>query len=70
MSGGKRGSWAPACPYACTGVALLIQHAMRMPHTVLPFVASMAPPHYSTLSHKDHDFKKVTERKIRVIILS
>jgi hypothetical protein len=38
-------------------VALLIQHATRMPHIVTSFVASLAPPHSSTLSHKRHDYR-------------
>jgi hypothetical protein len=53
-------------------VAFLIQHAMQMRHTVLPFVASLASPYFSTLSHKRHDFrgKKVTEHKMCVLIFS
>ena len=43
-------SWACAC--ACVHVALLIQHATRIRHIVTSFVAPLAPPHFSTLSHK------------------
>ena len=39
---GKLGAEEYAC--ACERVALLIQHATRMRHIVLSFVASMAPP--------------------------
>ena len=39
-------------------VALLIQHATRMCHIVTSFVAPLAPPYFSTLSHKRHDFRK------------
>ena len=51
------------------GVALLIQHATRMRHVVTSFVAPLAPPYFSTLSHKRHDFpEKVTEHKMCVLI--
>jgi hypothetical protein len=53
------------CERAC------IQHATRMINIVLPFAASLAPPYFSTLSHKRHDFrKKVTEHKMCVLIFS
>ena len=56
----------------CTRVALLIQHATHMRHIVTSFVAPLAPSHFSTLSHKRHDFpkKKVTEYKMCVLIFS
>jgi hypothetical protein len=58
---------ARACMYA----ALLIQHASHTCHTVLSFVAPLAPPYFSTLSHKGHDLrKKVIELKLRVLIFS
>jgi hypothetical protein len=45
-----------ACMYA--RVTLLIQHAMCMRQIVSSFVASLAPPYFSELSHKQHDFRK------------
>ena len=46
------------CERACVHVALLIQHATRMRHIVISFVAPVASPIFSTLSHKRHDFRK------------
>jgi hypothetical protein len=43
---------------ACVRVALLIQHGTRMGRIVTSFVAPLAPPYFSTLSHKRHDFWK------------
>ena len=55
---------ARAC--ACVRVALLTKIA-----AVLPFSASMAPSHFSTLFHKRHDFrKKLTKYNICILILS
>jgi hypothetical protein len=57
------GAWAYACACAC--VALLTQHATPMRHIVLSFVASLAPLHISTISHKRHDLREnVTVNKI------
>ena len=39
-------------------VALLIEYATRMRHIVSSYVAPLAPPSFSTLSHKRHDFRK------------
>jgi hypothetical protein len=36
-------------------VALFIQQALRW-ISIMSFVASLAPPYFSTLSHKLHDF--------------
>jgi len=51
----------------CVSVASVIQHAKHMHHVILSSVASLAL-HFSTLSHKQHDFQKeVIEHKVRVL---
>jgi len=42
----------------CVPVALGIQPSMRMRRIILPSVSCPALPHFSTLSHKLHDFRK------------
>ena len=51
----------------CVSVALVIQRAKR----ILPSVACLAPPYFSTLSHKLLDFRgeKVAEYKMYVLII-
>jgi hypothetical protein len=54
----------------CVSVPSAIQHAKRMSHFVLSYVACPALQ-YFTLSHKQRDFeeKKVAEHKLYVLIL-
>jgi hypothetical protein len=66
------GDWACGRVYARARVFLLIQHATHMLHIMALFVAPLAPPHFSNLSHKRHDFreKNVVEHKTCVFIFS
>ena len=41
----------------CVRVALIIQHSIHMRHIVTSFVAPLAPPNFSTLSHKRRDYR-------------
>jgi hypothetical protein len=55
----------------CVSVALVIQLAMRMLRIVNRHLWLICLPHFSTLSHKRHYFrKKVTELKVCVLIFS
>jgi hypothetical protein len=47
--------WVPgelACKCVSARIVLLIHHARRISHIVLPVAAPLAPPHVSPLSHK------------------
>ena len=48
-----------------------MRHAKRMRRIILSSVATMAPPCFSTLSHKRHDLReKVVDREMCVLILA
>ena len=42
----------------CVSVALVVQHAKRMRRIILTYVACMAVPYFSTLSHKRQEYRK------------
>jgi endonuclease/exonuclease/phosphatase (EEP) superfamily protein YafD len=47
-------------------IALVTQHAKRMRRIILLSVTCLAVPHFSTLLHKRHDFRKtVIEKNVR-----
>jgi hypothetical protein len=39
-------------------VALLIQHRTRIRHILTSYVAALAAPYFSSLTHKQNDFRK------------
>ena len=39
-------------------MCVAIRHVKRMRHITMPSMARLAPPHFSKLSHKRHDFRK------------
>jgi hypothetical protein len=57
------------CVHTC--VVLFIQQATHIHRTLTSFVASLALPHFSTLSHKRHDFgEKVIDYEMYILIFS
>jgi hypothetical protein len=60
---GCPGTWACACARA--RVPLLIERTSCMRRSLLSFVTSLAPPYFSTLFYKRHDFRKeIIENRI------
>jgi hypothetical protein len=54
----------------CMHVAMLIQHATRMSHTVTSFVTPLDSLHFSILSHTVRFSENVTEHKMCVLTFS
>jgi hypothetical protein len=55
----------------CVSVAIVIQHAKRMPLIILSSMTCPAVPYFCTLSHKRHDcWKEVTEYETCAVIFS
>jgi hypothetical protein len=55
----------------CVSVAGAIQPVKHMRRIALSSVASLVLPHFSTVSHKRHDFReKVTEHNVPVLTFS
>jgi hypothetical protein len=50
----------------CVFVALVIQHAKAMRLIILPSVASLVVPHFSTLSLKRQDFLRKKKKVLNI----
>jgi len=57
--------------FECVSVTLLILQAMRVRRSILSAAACPAAQYFSTLSHKQHDFrkKKMMLLKIKCILI-
>jgi hypothetical protein len=51
----------------CVSVALIIQHAARMRRIILSSVACLAVLYFSTLFHKQHEFRGKNLLKIKCV---
>jgi hypothetical protein len=51
-------------------VDLVVQHAKRMSFIILPYVACLVLPDFSTLSHKRHAFRNKVLNMRRVFLFS
>jgi len=49
--------------FECVFVALEIQNAIRMRRIILPSVSCPTLQYFSTLCHKQHDFRKSKKKK-------
>ena len=66
---GHQEAWTCACVWV--HVVLLVQHDVLMRYIVTSFVAPLAPPYFSTFSHKCRDFReKVVIHRMYVLIFS
>ena len=64
-------SWKNITSSECVSVALFIQNAERMRRVILSSVTCLAVAYLSSLSLKQHDFRKnYIERKICVLLFS
>ena len=50
-------------------VALVTQHAKRMPSFILSSAARLALPYFSTLSHKRHDLLEIKLLTIKCVLI-
>ena len=48
--------------YESASVAIVIQHATRMPRIIFSSVPCLAVTHFSTFSHQRHEFRKKKKR--------
>jgi len=53
----------------CVFVALVIQHAKRKRHIILSYLACLALPYFSALSHKRFSGEKVIKQKKMCLLM-